>query len=50
MMISCEHCGKEYETASEFQEDCFISSDGWSWDYFHMCLLGKGLEIHGYKK
>ena len=48
--MRCEHCNKEYETESEFMKDCFVSSDGWSYDYFHNCLENKGIEIHGYKK
>ena len=48
--INCEHCGKEFNSYSEFMEDSFISSDGWSWDYFHNCLKNKGIEIHGYRK
>jgi hypothetical protein len=45
-MVKCEYCGKEYKDDQEMLEDCFISSDGWSWDYFHNC---KVIEIHGYK-
>jgi len=48
--MECEHCGQSYETESEFIKDCFMSSDGWSWDYFHKCLKDKGIEIHGYKE
>lgn len=49
-MIKCEHCDKEFKTTHEFIEDSFVSSDGWTWDYFHNCLKDKGIEIHGYKK
>jgi hypothetical protein len=48
-MIKCEHCQKEYETYSEFEKDCFVSSDGWTFEYFHNCLKERGIEIHGYK-
>ena len=46
--IVCEHCGKEYPTEQALLEDCFVSADGWAWDYFHNCLKNKGNEIHGY--
>lgn len=49
-MIKCDNCSKEYETETEFVKDSFVSSDGWTWDYFHNCLKDKGIEIHGYKK
>jgi hypothetical protein len=48
--IKCRHCGKEFKTSQEYMDDCFVSSDGWSWDYFHNCLNDKGIEIHGYEK
>lgn len=48
-VIKCEHCNKEYKNRSDYEEDCFVSSDGWSWDLFHNCLKDRGLEIHGYK-
>lgn len=46
--IKCSYCGEEYKTISDYQEDCFVSSDGWSWDYFHSCLKDMGNKIHGY--
>jgi hypothetical protein len=50
MDITCRHCGQVYKTEHQYMEDCFVSGDGWSWDYFHNCLKDKGIEIHGYKK
>lgn len=47
--ITCEHCGAKYKNTHDYLEDCFTSSDGLSWDYFHKCLSDKGIEIHGYK-
>ena len=49
MNIKCEHCGQEYETQEGFLNDCFASSDGWTWEHFHNCQRDKGIEIHGYK-
>ncbi|QZA69595.1 hypothetical protein 035JT004_96 [Bacillus phage 035JT004] len=49
MATKCDHCGKEYETTQDYMDDCFVSSDGWCWDYYHNCLKDKGVEIHGYK-
>ncbi|AIW03245.1 hypothetical protein CPT_Mater88 [Bacillus phage Mater] len=50
-MVKCEHCGAEYPNYSAFGQDCFISSDGWSWEYFHNCLKDEDhLIINGYKK
>jgi hypothetical protein len=49
MSVKCEHCQKEYATYSDFEKDCFVSSDGWTFEYFHNCLKDKGIEIHGYK-
>ncbi|QQO40665.1 zinc ribbon binding domain protein [Bacillus phage 000TH008] len=49
MTIKCDHCGKDYKNTHDYIEDCFISSDGWCWDYYHNCLKAKGIEIHGYK-
>lgn len=48
--ITCDHCGSHYPNRDEYEKDCFVSSDGWSWDLFHNCLSNKGIEIHGYKK
>lgn len=47
--VTCDHCGAKYATTHDYIEDCFVDSDGWSWDYFHKCLSDKGIEIHGYK-
>lgn len=47
--IKCKNCGQEYENTHDYLEDCFVDSDGWTWDYFHNCLKNKGIEIHGYK-
>lgn len=47
-MIECKCCGEKYDNQKEFDKDCFVSSDGWSWDLFHKCQKDKGLEIHGY--
>lgn len=49
--ITCEHCNKHYEKVSDFEKDCFLSSDGWSWEHFHNCLKDENqMVIHGYKK
>lgn len=46
--IKCNHCSQEYENWYEYEKDCFVSSDGWTWEHFHNCLKHKGIEIHGY--
>ncbi|GLO66207.1 hypothetical protein MACH08_19910 [Oceanobacillus kimchii] len=47
--ITCDHCKKEYDSYTNYERDCFVSSDGWVWDIFHNYLKDKGIEIHGYK-
>lgn len=46
--MKCEYCGKKYDTESGFLKDCFVSSDGWSWEYFHECRDKSDVSIHGY--
>lgn len=49
-MIKCDHCGKEYKTSQSYIDDCFTSSDGWTWDYFHNCLKDEDhMVLNGYK-
>lgn len=50
MTIKCEYCNKEYDKTSDFEKDCFMTSDGLTWDLAHNCQKDKEhLEINGYK-